>query len=147
MGGLSCTLCECTLYRPNTADDPFKNSVQQKMVRFLAMARESDSTKTRKLGAKIEELLGELELTLEDELAYKAQLAQQEKERTQAEKNLQEARELLAQAEQEMSKFVPVKKTVNPRTGKKLTKLQTCDVCGKETYNTGAHKRFAHPKD
>lgn len=150
-GQLSCTLCECTLYRPETADDPFKNNVQAKTVRLLALARESYSPKTRKLGAKIEELLSELEILSEQEQIEKAEKAKQEKEREKAAKNLEEALALLAQAEEQYAKFASLPKgrqrkrpTYNPASLEKID----CDIPGcdwrDERRKIGVHKFSAH---
>lgn len=153
LGTLNCSLCECTLYRPDTAADPFKNSVQQKTVRLLALARESNYAKTRKLGAKIEELLGELEVISEEEQTYKAELAKQEKERQKAEDELENARKLLAEAEERMSKFLPTelpkgRQRRSPNFNPKSLEIVSCDVPGcdwkDERRKLGVHKYSAH---
>ena len=145
VGGLSCTLCECTLYRPATTDDPFKNNLPARTIRLLAMARESEYPKTRKLGARIEEMLGELEMLSEQELAYKAEVARQEKERETAMKVLEEARANLAKAEQAVAQFLPPKKAATKRSRSFTdTEKKPCPTCGKRFVNVGAHHRLAH---
>lgn len=99
-------------------------------------------------------MLGELELISEQEQIYKAEQARYEQERLKAEKNLQEARALLAQAEEEAAKFNPAPRTRkkesttrrSPTFNPESEKLIPCEICGKEIRkrSMGVHKFSAH---